>query len=415
MRRRDRIHICYAIHDTQGSYSKYTGTSICSVLENTQNPITLHILHDDTLNERNRKCLVQLAEYYSAELHFYNVAELVPEKIAFLADTLQDFHTMRFSPAALYRLLTPELLPVDIDKVIYLDSDTIIHMDITELWQEQAGANGIAAIAEVTATMDCPAPQYLVQAGLVPQKCYFNSGVLLLDLAKLRQVRQLLEGGVAFLQQCPECFCYDQDILNFFFSDNYRRLPQKYNDFVVSERREGQQLIKPHIYHYAGKAVDVLDLQDVYNQLFCQYFTKTPWYDTQFFMNMMNTMRDAYEKRKKTLRELLDTGTGSRRCFYGSEAQRQLIAKMFQQKDGDNYQVIVSPDGQLDVRNLLNIMRQWPADYIHIFLVDVFDALCPYFQEAGYQPGKNVLDGRQFLASSDGGWAISGVDLFDAL
>ena len=239
--------------------------------------------------------------------------------------------------------------------------------------------------------------------------------MLLLDLAKLRQVRQLLEGGVAFLQQCPECFCYDQDILNFFFSDNYRRLPQKYNDFVVSERREGQQLIKPHIYHYAGKAVDVLDLQDVYNQLFCQYFTKTPWYDTQFFMNMMNKMRDAYEQRKKTLRDLLDIGTASRRCFYGSEAQRKLIAKMFQQKDGDNYQVIVSPDGQLDVRNLLNIMRQWPADYIHIFLVDVFDALCPYFQEAGYQPGKNVLDGRQFLASSDGGWAISGVDLFDAL
>lgn len=415
MIRRDNIHVCYAIHDKQGTYSKYTGTSICSILENTQTPVTLHILHDDTLNQRNRNCLAQLAERYQAEIIFYNVEEILPEKIEFLAAKLHDFHTMRFSPAALYRLLIPELLPVDLQRVIYLDSDTIINLDILELWQEQVGDNGIAAVSEVTATMDCPAPQYLVQAGIVPQEHYFNSGVLLLDLQQLRQVNQLLEGGVAFLQQCPQCFCYDQDILNFFFSDKYRRLPQKYNDFVVSERRVGQQLIQPHIYHYAGKAADVLDSQDVYNQMFCRYFTMTPWYDTQFFMAMMNTMRDAYEQRKKTLRTLFDIGAARRRCFYGSESQKCLIENLFRKKTGDRYQVVVSPTGQLDVRNLLNIMRQSSADYIHVFFVDVYDALLPYFQEAGYQPSENVLDGRQFLPSSEGGWAISGVDLFDAI
>ena len=46
------IHICFSLHDETGRYSKFTGTAICSIFENTflpPNSITVHILHDNTL------------------------------------------------------------------------------------------------------------------------------------------------------------------------------------------------------------------------------------------------------------------------------------------------------------------------------------------------------------------------------
>ncbi len=48
------IHVCFSLYDASGAYSKYTGTAICSVLENTKENITIHLLHDSTLTEKNR-------------------------------------------------------------------------------------------------------------------------------------------------------------------------------------------------------------------------------------------------------------------------------------------------------------------------------------------------------------------------
>lgn len=48
------IHVCYALYDKNGKYSKLTGTSICSLFENTKAWVTIHLLHDHTLTEENR-------------------------------------------------------------------------------------------------------------------------------------------------------------------------------------------------------------------------------------------------------------------------------------------------------------------------------------------------------------------------
>lgn len=48
------IHVCYAVYDRDGRFSKNIGTSMVSIFENTSEWITVHLLHDNTLNEANR-------------------------------------------------------------------------------------------------------------------------------------------------------------------------------------------------------------------------------------------------------------------------------------------------------------------------------------------------------------------------
>ena len=62
------IHICFGIHDANGIYSKYTASAICSVFENTSAKITVHLIHDDTLNEECLNRFKLLAKKYNQEI-----------------------------------------------------------------------------------------------------------------------------------------------------------------------------------------------------------------------------------------------------------------------------------------------------------------------------------------------------------
>ena len=67
------VHICLPLHDASGQYSKFVGTAICSVLENTKVKIMVHILCDETLTENNKNKLRSLVESYSQNIAFYQV------------------------------------------------------------------------------------------------------------------------------------------------------------------------------------------------------------------------------------------------------------------------------------------------------------------------------------------------------
>ena len=62
------IHVCYAMRDESGKYSKFVGTSMLSMFENTREKITVHLIHDSTLNHENRKKLVQIVYKYDQEI-----------------------------------------------------------------------------------------------------------------------------------------------------------------------------------------------------------------------------------------------------------------------------------------------------------------------------------------------------------
>lgn len=92
-----------------------------------------------------------------------------------------------FTLTIYFRLFIADMFP-EYDKAIYIDSDVVIPGDIAELFDTDIGDNYIGACADISAN-DVPIlSEYMEKVVGVNPSQYINSGVLLMNLSKLRDV-----------------------------------------------------------------------------------------------------------------------------------------------------------------------------------------------------------------------------------
>ena len=242
------IHVCFGLHDKTGHYSKFTGTTMLSIFANTKSEVTVHILHDDTLTQANRDKFSAVAKQYNQRVEFYNVEEICADKLAEYVSLVPAVKTAPVTVGAFYRLVLTEILSPDIDKVIYLDSDIVVNLDITELWKIELGDKIFAAVPEAANGMLLQKFMPLCLEGYVKPEDYFNSGVLLMNLNILRGEGETLKRGVIFRGKRNNG-CFDQDILNYLFAADYIKLPVEFNCFVKTHRHLNNDAAFGKIYH----------------------------------------------------------------------------------------------------------------------------------------------------------------------
>ena len=129
----------------------------------------------------------------------------------------------RYTEAASFRLLLPELLP-EYESVAYIDCDVIVRQDIGKLYERtDLGDNYLGAVFE--APIENQAERFRA-LGCDPAR-YFNSGFLLMNLAAMRKDKvseKLLEACKVDWLEFP-----DQDALNQVCQDHVLPLSPVYN------------------------------------------------------------------------------------------------------------------------------------------------------------------------------------------
>ena len=95
-------------------------TCMCSIFENNKSmdEINIYLLNTD-ISEANKAKLQEFTKLYGRSVHFITLPNLRS-----LIDF--DFDTNGWSPIVLARLLVDKLLPEDIDRILYLDGDTLV-------------------------------------------------------------------------------------------------------------------------------------------------------------------------------------------------------------------------------------------------------------------------------------------------
>jgi lipopolysaccharide biosynthesis glycosyltransferase len=121
------------------------------------------------------------------------------------------------SAACYYRLFLPSIL-ADYQRAIYLDADLLLRTDVAELWAVNLGGFALGAVRDVWAVnvMRNPPRHYLEwihYLGLDRPDSYFNSGVMLFDLNRMR-LERLEERCLNQLLRFPPRGLHDQDVLN---------------------------------------------------------------------------------------------------------------------------------------------------------------------------------------------------------
>lgn len=305
------IQICFGLHDADGKYSKFIGVAMASIFRNTSAPVTIHILHDATLTNANRDKFSYLAGRYGQRVIFHNVEENFPDELAFIREKLEVAFSSRFGIGTFYRLLIKRALGNG--KAIYLDADIIVNLDIAELWRHDLKNFPLAAVPEIDATLgQMITNKFLLREKIVREEDYFNAGVILFNLNEIDD--NFFRDGIQFLSEHSACESFDQDILNAFFSENYLKLDQKFDSFVVTERRLKVSFANK-IYHYAGQCIE-LDTTDPYNRLFFENFVRTPWFDFDAIGNLSEGIKLARDENIFKFQQMLKACVEHRRALF---------------------------------------------------------------------------------------------------
>lgn len=180
------------------------------------------------------------------------------------ADLIADFPVSRHITAESYlRIVAPLLLPADVDRVLYLDSDLVVVGDLRALWNIDLSGKALAAAPDYPWYPDADRRRLADQIGFPATKTYVNAGVALLNLAYWRE-HGVMERTFAFVRaRSADLWHHDQDALNVVLQDEIRLIDYRWNvqapiryfrrhairqqfDETVEARRN------PAIIHYSG-------------------------------------------------------------------------------------------------------------------------------------------------------------------
>lgn len=232
-------------------YVPHLAVMLHSLCANTRTaPLSIHVM-DGGLPEAARDYLRRVVSAHRMQIDFVsiNVSRLQHLRLA-----------EWFSPANYYRMLLPELLP-SLDRVLYLDADIVVDDDIVPLWKVELGEHALGAIPNVLHPKN---PQdHVFNLGLRAPHDYLNSGVLLMNLKRMRESgidRTLLE----YAGMHPQLMLYaDQDAFNGVLKGRWLRLHPRWNvqttmlevapaDQPLEPSELAEALQRPAVIHYMG-------------------------------------------------------------------------------------------------------------------------------------------------------------------
>ncbi len=398
------VHVCYAMTDKQGTYSKYIGASMCSLFDHTETWVTVHLLHDETLTEENRERFVRLVREKGQQIFFYDVSRSCKELLAEAREIFaRAVDTEYYTAAALYRLLAPRLLSGEVQRLIYLDADTIVNMDVRKLWETYLDNHPLGAVAERTlmnhyqkqVDKSIDEKLFLFKNSWTDSETCFNSGVLLMDLEKIRAMGDILLPGLRFIAQHEEeCRFFDQDILNYFFARDYLHLPWYCNILQHWDRQWGKPEVVEGIYHYMGRSLR-LNYEEPRDRIFYEAFAGTPWCDAQFICKSYAVTRDIVLKELKQYlfrqQQAAAAWAQRRRVFVGPQEDEEQLREMFALTPEEPYI-------RLDEawRQGLELPYEL-GTHIYVFFLNDFQKLRQKLEEAGWEEGKDYLDGKALI------------------
>ena len=206
-------------------------------------------------------------------------------------DKIQDLFHLRdyYSKETYYRFFIPDLFP-NYDKVLYLDCDTIIKGDISELYNTDIKDYFCAAaLEEVMQTVDTFGTYVEKFLGVQRDK-YFNAGVLLINNKRFLKFK-IAEKFVELSKQYVFRVTQDEDYLNVLCKNRVKYLDLGWNktayknpDFDDANLKLIHYKINWKPWHYANT---------LYEEYFWDYAKKTDFYQE------ILAMRDAYGQDKK--------------------------------------------------------------------------------------------------------------------
>jgi lipopolysaccharide biosynthesis glycosyltransferase len=202
-------------------FVKYMMVTLRSVMDNASRDKEYRIYVLNTGISSTSRAMVEAMMDEDFSVFFVDVSpylENLKEKLP-----LRDYYSM----TTYYRLFIAELYP-EYDKVIYLDSDTVVLGDISKLYQYDLKGCYVGAVNDQLVQQIDVFGRYVEEVLGIGRNFYFNAGVLLMNCQALRDT-DFLDRFIELINTYTFVVAQDQDYLNVICKDKVYWLPVSWN------------------------------------------------------------------------------------------------------------------------------------------------------------------------------------------
>lgn len=291
---REQIPIFFTIDD---NYAPYMGIALYSMIQNASPgyDYKIHVIHQG-LSQKNRKKIQALGNE-DFEISFYEMED----KLSMITDREENrLRCDYFSLTIYFRLFIADMFQ-EYEKAIYVDSDIVVPGDILELYHLDLEENMLGACHDYSIEEIPELVNYIENAIGIDYQEYINSGVLLLNLKRLREGKFAEKFLTLLTRYHFDCVAPDQDYLNAMCHRNILYLDKSWD---VMPQKGKEDYKNPKLIHYNlfHKPWCYKDVQ--YKDYFWNYAKKTAFYE-EVKKNLLEYSREQEKHDAKSMDILL--------------------------------------------------------------------------------------------------------------
>lgn len=293
------------LYTCDNNYIWLMGISMISLFENAEpnQDITVYLIGENIAND-NLTVLERIVSKYSQKIVHIPMPELnIPDVLC----------SERWPKSAYTRMFAAEILPEDVNQIVYLDCDVIVCKDISGIGQYLKKGTAFCGVK------DCISKYYKTNIGLRDGMAYINAGVMVIDLEELRKIDVRKHINDFLKKYGPKMNYADQDLLNGCFYEKISTLPLEYDvmtsvaswsfkqlntmrkpDNFYSEKDFEDAKKTPRIIHYTTNMLTVRpwfkNSNHPYKDIFEKYRIMSPWSDMELKTKVFTGKKNQFLK-----------------------------------------------------------------------------------------------------------------------
>lgn len=256
-----KLNIAYSSDD---NYAQHVGVSMTSLFDNNRNfdEITVYII-ENKISKLNKEKLQKIAKDYNRNLIFINFEEYEMKLHLDIGNSI--------SVSAYSRLFLADIVN-EIDKIIYMDCDSVINGSLYELWSTDLENYYVAGV------LDTVSNETKLKVGMSENDNYINSGMLLINLKQWR-MDNIQKKFIEFINYYNgNVFHHDQGVINGVLKEKILILHPKYNAMTTFYTMSLKNIMK---YYNMNEYYNEYEIMEARKEgVFIHYtpvFVKRPW------------------------------------------------------------------------------------------------------------------------------------------
>lgn len=319
------------VYAADEKFAEILSVSMESLLSNNED-VTVWILNNGIKADSVEK-LTRQAEKYNAEIRFMSLKALRDY-------AGRDLSCQKKITATTYfRLFLPEIMPKEVERVLYIDCDTLVLDNLSELFNWNL-INTCGNVAEPTARL------MKAKVGLKSQDTYVNAGVMLIDLKRWRD-EGIDKRFISYIEEMNGNISFeDQGVINHVLRGKIDILPVRYNvetqyfdfgydGFSIMKKDESRYVEEdvidamdnPGIIHFTNSFASerpwVKGSKHRYVGEWLKYKESTEWKDSPLW----ESNKDGARKLSRMIYRVLPRAAGLKFIYFANGIVRPLVWK----------------------------------------------------------------------------------------